>query len=203
MRLQCVCVSWQANTVASKYFHNHKPSGSGLKSKPMNSAAERDQHQHFTFQSPTDLFCSRPSVCRKQDGDARISATLEPQLFQPTLPHASSPFHKVQWEGLTARPLDLIWWSVCDLYLCDLCSVSLLISSLHLLLSGCVGFIRPRPSPRGVTHPALLFLVFFCNQTAAQSSDYFRHKSFVKALSRLRPGVNTSDSIRANTTCHP
>ncbi|AWP10356.1 putative rap1 GTPase-activating protein 1 [Scophthalmus maximus] len=38
-------------------------------------------------------------VCRtKQDGDARISATLEPQLFQPTLPHASSPFHKSQLE---------------------------------------------------------------------------------------------------------
>ncbi|XP_034066866.1 rap1 GTPase-activating protein 1 isoform X12 [Gymnodraco acuticeps] len=31
----------------------------------------------------------------KQDGsDPRISATLEPQLFQPTLPYTSSPFHK-------------------------------------------------------------------------------------------------------------
>ncbi|XP_036960517.1 rap1 GTPase-activating protein 1-like isoform X5 [Acanthopagrus latus] len=31
----------------------------------------------------------------KQDGsDPRVSATLEPQLFQPTLPYTSSPFHK-------------------------------------------------------------------------------------------------------------
>ncbi|XP_035863665.1 rap1 GTPase-activating protein 1 isoform X7 [Sander lucioperca] len=31
----------------------------------------------------------------KQDGsDPRISATLEPQLFQPTLPYTTSPFHK-------------------------------------------------------------------------------------------------------------
>uniref|UniRef100_A0A671VNQ7 RAP1 GTPase activating protein a n=1 Tax=Sparus aurata TaxID=8175 RepID=A0A671VNQ7_SPAAU len=32
---------------------------------------------------------------RKQDGsDPRVSATLEPQLFQPTLPYTGSPFHK-------------------------------------------------------------------------------------------------------------
>ncbi|XP_030278301.1 rap1 GTPase-activating protein 1 isoform X6 [Sparus aurata] len=31
----------------------------------------------------------------KQDGsDPRVSATLEPQLFQPTLPYTGSPFHK-------------------------------------------------------------------------------------------------------------
>lgn len=31
----------------------------------------------------------------KQDGsDPRISSTLEPQLFQPTLPYSTSPFHK-------------------------------------------------------------------------------------------------------------
>ncbi|CAB1421618.1 unnamed protein product [Pleuronectes platessa] len=31
----------------------------------------------------------------KQDGsDPRISATLEPQLFQPTLPYTTSPFPK-------------------------------------------------------------------------------------------------------------
>ncbi|XP_070825389.1 rap1 GTPase-activating protein 1 isoform X12 [Chaetodon trifascialis] len=37
----------------------------------------------------------RPKKFWKQDGsDPRISATLEPQLFQPTLPYSSSPFHK-------------------------------------------------------------------------------------------------------------
>ncbi|XP_033987694.1 rap1 GTPase-activating protein 1 isoform X4 [Trematomus bernacchii] len=39
----------------------------------------------------------------KQDGsDPRISATLEPQLFQPTLPYTSSPFHK-PWDMLNFR----------------------------------------------------------------------------------------------------
>ncbi|KAM8753744.1 rap1 GTPase-activating protein 1-like isoform 11-T11 [Acanthopagrus schlegelii] len=37
----------------------------------------------------------RPRKFWKQDGsDPRVSATLEPQLFQPTLPYTSSPFHK-------------------------------------------------------------------------------------------------------------
>uniref|UniRef100_A0A8C4GN97 Rap-GAP domain-containing protein n=1 Tax=Dicentrarchus labrax TaxID=13489 RepID=A0A8C4GN97_DICLA len=37
----------------------------------------------------------RPRKFWKQDGnDPRISATLEPQLFQPTLPYTTSPFHK-------------------------------------------------------------------------------------------------------------
>ncbi|XP_076597883.1 rap1 GTPase-activating protein 1 isoform X14 [Chaetodon auriga] len=37
----------------------------------------------------------RPKKFWKQDGsDPRISATLEPQLFQPTLPYSTSPFHK-------------------------------------------------------------------------------------------------------------
>uniref|UniRef100_A0A3Q3F6T7 RAP1 GTPase activating protein a n=1 Tax=Labrus bergylta TaxID=56723 RepID=A0A3Q3F6T7_9LABR len=37
----------------------------------------------------------RPRKCWKQDGsDPRISAALEPQLFQPKVPYSSSPFHK-------------------------------------------------------------------------------------------------------------
>uniref|UniRef100_A0AAQ5X0T7 Rap-GAP domain-containing protein n=1 Tax=Amphiprion ocellaris TaxID=80972 RepID=A0AAQ5X0T7_AMPOC len=37
----------------------------------------------------------RPRKFWKQDGsDPRVSATLEPQLFQPTLPYSSSPIHK-------------------------------------------------------------------------------------------------------------
>ncbi|XP_032376094.1 rap1 GTPase-activating protein 1 isoform X8 [Etheostoma spectabile] len=37
----------------------------------------------------------RPRKFWKQDGsDPRICATLEPQLFQPTLPYTTSPFHK-------------------------------------------------------------------------------------------------------------
>ncbi|XP_047196060.1 rap1 GTPase-activating protein 1-like isoform X18 [Hippoglossus stenolepis] len=37
----------------------------------------------------------RAGASRKQDGsDPRISATLEPQLFQPTLPYTTSPFPK-------------------------------------------------------------------------------------------------------------
>lgn len=70
------------------------------------------------------------SDCRKQDGsDPRISATLEPQLFQPTLPYSTSPFHKVggEWGGaeFTLWPFDLIWWtSMWPLFLRSLLGVS-------------------------------------------------------------------------------
>lgn len=52
---------------------------------------------------------------RKQDGsDSRISPTLEPQLFQSTLPYSTAPFHKVCWgTGRVAGTLipDLIPWA--------------------------------------------------------------------------------------------
>ncbi|XP_070825402.1 rap1 GTPase-activating protein 1 isoform X18 [Chaetodon trifascialis] len=51
----------------------------------------------FTFGAygGVDKTFSKARSIWKQDGsDPRISATLEPQLFQPTLPYSSSPFHK-------------------------------------------------------------------------------------------------------------
>ncbi|XP_059188732.1 rap1 GTPase-activating protein 1-like isoform X5 [Centropristis striata] len=51
----------------------------------------------FTFGAygGVDKTFSKARSLWKQDGsDPRISATLEPQLFQPTLPYTSSPFHK-------------------------------------------------------------------------------------------------------------
>ncbi|XP_040903302.1 rap1 GTPase-activating protein 1 isoform X5 [Toxotes jaculatrix] len=51
----------------------------------------------FTFGAygGVDKTFSKARSIWKQDGsDPRISATLEPQLFQPTLPYTSSPFHK-------------------------------------------------------------------------------------------------------------
>lgn len=64
----------------------------------------------------SDLLCLNVPMCpchpRKQDGsDSRISATLEPQLFQSTLPYSAAPFHKVCWgTEIVARSLtpDLI-----------------------------------------------------------------------------------------------
>lgn len=45
------------------------------------------------------------SDCRKQDGtDSKISATLEPKLLQPVLPHSTSPVQKVG--GGTAGGVD-------------------------------------------------------------------------------------------------
>ncbi|KAK9514997.1 hypothetical protein VZT92_025674 [Zoarces viviparus] len=84
----------------------------------------------FTFGAygGVDKTFSKARSLWKQDGsDPRLSGTLEPQLFQPTVPYATSPFHKVGGE----RPLTLS-----DGPLCDLCSASLLILSLHRLLSG-------------------------------------------------------------------
>ncbi|XP_035512420.1 rap1 GTPase-activating protein 1-like isoform X4 [Morone saxatilis] len=51
----------------------------------------------FTFGAygGVDKTFSKARSIWKQDGnDPRISATLEPQLFQPTLPYTTSPFHK-------------------------------------------------------------------------------------------------------------
>ncbi|XP_042346995.1 rap1 GTPase-activating protein 1 isoform X7 [Plectropomus leopardus] len=51
----------------------------------------------FTFGAygGVDKTFSKARSLWKQDGsDPRISATLEPQLFQPSLPYTSSPFHK-------------------------------------------------------------------------------------------------------------
>ncbi|XP_029993686.1 rap1 GTPase-activating protein 1-like isoform X9 [Sphaeramia orbicularis] len=51
----------------------------------------------FTFGAygGVDKTFSKARNLWKQDGsDPRISATLEPQLFQPTLPYTTSPFHK-------------------------------------------------------------------------------------------------------------
>ncbi|XP_041655472.1 rap1 GTPase-activating protein 1 isoform X13 [Cheilinus undulatus] len=51
----------------------------------------------FTFGAygGVDKSFSKARSVWKQDGsDPRISAALEPQLFQPTLPYSSSPFHK-------------------------------------------------------------------------------------------------------------
>ncbi|XP_034732120.1 rap1 GTPase-activating protein 1-like isoform X19 [Etheostoma cragini] len=51
----------------------------------------------FTFGAygGVDKTFSKARSLWKQDGsDPRISATLEPQLFQPTLPYTTSPFHK-------------------------------------------------------------------------------------------------------------
>ncbi|XP_076597875.1 rap1 GTPase-activating protein 1 isoform X8 [Chaetodon auriga] len=51
----------------------------------------------FTFGAygGVDKTFSKARSIWKQDGsDPRISATLEPQLFQPTLPYSTSPFHK-------------------------------------------------------------------------------------------------------------
>ncbi|KAL7397994.1 hypothetical protein ABVT39_002859 [Epinephelus coioides] len=51
----------------------------------------------FTFGAygGVDKTFSKARSLWKQDGsDPRISATLEPQLFQPTLPYTSSPLHK-------------------------------------------------------------------------------------------------------------
>ncbi|XP_074537065.1 rap1 GTPase-activating protein 1 isoform X12 [Halichoeres trimaculatus] len=51
----------------------------------------------FTFGAygGVDKTFSKARSVWKQDGsDPRISAALEPQLFQPTLPYSSSPFHK-------------------------------------------------------------------------------------------------------------
>lgn len=51
---------------------------------------------------------------RKHDGsEPRISATLEPQLFQPALPYTTSPFHKVggQREG-RGRVCVCVWLSL-------------------------------------------------------------------------------------------
>nr|XP_046251895.1 rap1 GTPase-activating protein 1 isoform X8 [Scatophagus argus] len=39
-------------------------------------------------------FSKARSIWKHNGSDSRISATLEPQLFQPALPHTASPFHK-------------------------------------------------------------------------------------------------------------
>uniref|UniRef100_A0A3Q1EL02 RAP1 GTPase activating protein a n=1 Tax=Acanthochromis polyacanthus TaxID=80966 RepID=A0A3Q1EL02_9TELE len=39
-------------------------------------------------------FAKARSIWKQDGSDPRISATLEPQLFQPTLPYSSSPIHK-------------------------------------------------------------------------------------------------------------
>uniref|UniRef100_A0A3B5ALV6 Rap1 GTPase-activating protein 1-like n=1 Tax=Stegastes partitus TaxID=144197 RepID=A0A3B5ALV6_9TELE len=39
-------------------------------------------------------FAKARSIWKQDGSDPRISATLEPQLFQPTLPYTSSPIHK-------------------------------------------------------------------------------------------------------------
>ncbi|XP_031700455.1 rap1 GTPase-activating protein 1-like isoform X3 [Anarrhichthys ocellatus] len=51
----------------------------------------------FTFGAygGVDKTFSKARISWKQDGsDPRMSGTLEPQLFQPTVPYATSPFHK-------------------------------------------------------------------------------------------------------------
>ncbi|XP_023154433.2 rap1 GTPase-activating protein 1-like isoform X7 [Amphiprion ocellaris] len=39
-------------------------------------------------------FAKARSIWKQDGSDPRVSATLEPQLFQPTLPYSSSPIHK-------------------------------------------------------------------------------------------------------------
>lgn len=80
---------------------------------------------------------------RKQDGtDSKISATLEPQLLRPTLPHSTSPVQKVggSWGG-GGRDGPLLLWPLAfsdgppsDPPLRKVCCMSVLVS-LHLLLS--------------------------------------------------------------------
>lgn len=64
---------------------------------------------------------------RKQDGtDSKISATLEPQLLQPTLSHSTSPVQKVGggWgEGMGGLNSDL-WHYPQDLHVTLLCVMS-------------------------------------------------------------------------------
>lgn len=112
----------------------------------MHSVAKWDQQhflRHFLLMSSCLIsnwatfsdwmfFC----ICliRKQDGsDAQISATLEPQLFQPTLPYTTSPFHKVGGEqggGVAALwPLTLFDGRLCDLSFCDVCVNAHLVST--------------------------------------------------------------------------
>lgn len=79
---------------------------------------------------------------RKQDGtDSKISAALEPQLLQPTLPPSTSPVQKVggSWGdgSLVLCPLTFSIGPPSDPPLCKVCWMSVL-TSLHLLLSWCV-----------------------------------------------------------------
>lgn len=86
----------------------------------------------------SDLLCLNVSLrlChpRKQDGsDSRISAALEPQLFQSTLPYSTAPFHKVCWGTLFdpwPYPMDLSVTFLSGTVVWCQCSFL----SLHLLL---------------------------------------------------------------------
>lgn len=120
--------------------------------------------------------CSFASVVRrKQDGsDSRISATLEPQLFRPSLPYATSPFHKVGGEpgvvGCTLTP-----WP----YLMDLCVTFQPVMFKSCRCSSCPNtcfflrvLIRDYVSPRPSALLGFLFiplLLNYCN-CSAQSS---------------------------------
>lgn len=108
------------------------------------------------------------SVCRKQDGsDPQVSATLEPQLFQPTLPYTGSPFHKVGGEPgvggwvCTLTPDLIRWTSVWPFSFRSVCEVSLLILSQHLLLSLCSLCIWSLPTVSGPDFLLAELLCFF------------------------------------------
>lgn len=137
----------------------------------------------------------RLSHCRKQDGcDSPISATLEPQLFQPTLPYTTSPFNKVGGERAGGRgrglhfdplpyPMDL-WATFCSVMFFS-CQCSSCLSTRLCLGALSLGFV--------------FNLSWLCQSQTLGSLYYFIHVFFcLSCVIKVHRAPYLSDSININ-----